>query len=139
MVRSWLVLLTLATLPALAAPQSAQPPGAVTAAPGGGIVIAAPPCADLVAGAAYVPGVDGAGNAVTPADLPDTGGLKIDTPAIEINARLANRFASPATGARLGRAVLGYVTVRDGRAYFNGEPLAPDANDAMIAACRAQK
>ena len=128
-----------ATLPALAAPQSAQPTGAVTAAPDGGVVIAAPPCAELVAGAAYVPGLDAAGNPVAPADLPDAGKPKIDTPAIEINARLAGRFGSPATGARLGRAILGFVTVRDGRAYFNGEPLAPDASDAMIAACRAQK
>ena len=139
MMRSLLVLFLLTTLSALAAPQSAQPTGVVTAAPDGGVVIAAPPCAELAAGATYVPGIDAAGRAVAPADLPDPSKIKIDTPAIEIDAHLAGRFGSPAAGARLGRAILGYVTVRDGRAYFNGEPLAPDASGAMIAACRAQK
>ena len=137
--RSLLVLFLLITLPALAAPQAAQPPGAVTATSDGAVAIATPPCAELVAGATYVPGIDAAGNAVAPADLPDPSKVKIATPAIEIDARLAGRFGSPAAGARVGRAILGYVTVRDGRAYFNGEPLAPDANDAVIAACRAQK
>jgi len=136
--RSLLVLFLLITLPALAAPQAAQPPGAVTATSDGAVAIATPPCAELVA-ATYVPGIDAAGNAVAPADLPDPSKVKIATPAIEIDARLAGRFGSPAAGARVGRAILGYVTVRDGRAYFNGEPLAPDANDAVIAACRAQK
>jgi len=139
MTRLAAAILLLSTLGALAAPQSAQPSGAVTAAPDGGVVIAAPPCAELVPGADYVPGVDASGNAVAPADLPTASKVKIDTPSIEINARLAGSFGSPATGARLGRATIGYVTVRDGHAYFNGEPLAADANDAMIAACRARK
>ena len=131
--------LLLATLPALAAPQSAQPTGAVTAKPDGGVVVAAPPCAELVPGADYVPGVDAEGNAVAPADLASASKVKIDMPSIEINARLARSFGSSATGAQLGRATIGYVTVRDGHAYFNGEPLSADANDAMIAACRARK
>lgn len=139
MMRRSAALLLLSTLPSLAAPQSAQPPGAVTVAPDGNVVIAAPPCGELVSGADYVPGVDASGSPVAPADLPHASAVKIDTPSIEINARLAGSFGSPATGARLGRATIGYVTVRDGRAYFNGAPLAADANDAMIDACRAQK
>ncbi len=47
------------------------------------------------------------------------------------------RFGAGSAGARVGKMVLGTVTVRDGRAYFNGAPLAADANDAVIAACRA--
>ncbi|HUZ75101.1 MAG TPA: hypothetical protein VMU87_19115 [Stellaceae bacterium] len=142
-----LAVLVAAAGPALAAP----PPGAVTIAPGGRVAIAKPPCAALMAGAAYVPGIDSAGNAVAPADLPQapTTVAPADLPhavsaidpgsiAIELDARLAARFGAGVAGARLGKAVLGTITVRDGRAYFNGKPLAADANDAVIAACRGK-
>jgi hypothetical protein len=139
MLRLSIALFLLVTLPALAEPSAVQPKGAVTLATGGGVVIAAPPCSALVQRADYVPGIDGAGHAVVPADLSDTSKIDTETPAIEIDAHLAARFGSPSSGARVGRTILGYVTVRDGRAYFNGEPLAPEANDAMISACKAQK
>jgi hypothetical protein len=115
-------------------------PGAVTIAPGGQVAIAAPPCAALMAGAEYVPGIDSAGRAVAPADLPQApppvGAADV---SIELDARLAARFGAGVAGARLGKAMLGTITVRDGRVLFNGKPLAADANDAVIAACRRAK
>ncbi len=59
---------------------------------------------------------------------------------IEINSRFAGRFGIPAAGgAYNAKAILGYVTIRDGRAFFNGTPLDGDTNAAIIAACRARK
>jgi hypothetical protein len=130
--------LVFATLPAVAATPTAQPKGSVTAAADGRITLAAPDCAASTAG--YVPGVDVEGRAVVPADLPASDAtVKPETAAIELDARLAAQFGVHSSGARVGRTILGYVTVRDRRAYFNGQPLAPEANDAVIAACRAQK
>ena len=46
----------------------------------------------------------------------------------------------PATGGAYGaKAIYGYVTVKDGRAYFNGKPLAPDASAALVEACHVTK
>ena len=130
----------LMSLPAVAGTPAAQPQGVVTETAGGGVAITAPDCAALAAGADYVPGVDAAGHAVAPADLPGAvSAVKPETAAIEIDARLAARFGVRGSGARTGRTVLGYVTVRDGRAYFNGAPLAPDADEALRAACRGRK
>ena len=133
---------------AIAAPQ----PGEVLAVPGG-VAISAAPCQALLTGADYVPGVDAKGNAVAPADLqPEPGVASADLPRgpaavkpddirIELDARLAARFGVPAGGddARLGRTVLGTITVRDGRAYFNGAPLEPDLTASVASACAAHK
>jgi hypothetical protein len=140
MIRFLLAFLATATLPAVADTPVSQPPGAVTPSPGGGVEIAAPDCAALVAGAGYVPGVDVDGHAVAPADLPASApGVKPETAAVEIDARLASQFGAVGSGAKVGRTIIGYVTVRDGRAYFNGAPLAPEADAALRAACAARK
>jgi hypothetical protein len=88
-------------------------------------------------GAAYVPGVDVNGNAVTPADLPRSA----PSPAqenfpIEIGIALKKRFGL-AAGSRFfrGKAIVGLITVGDGRAWFNGAPLADNERDMMAAAC----
>ena len=132
------LVLALAAARAFAAPPTS---GAVTLAPDGKVVIAGPPCPDLIAGANYVPGVDVHGNAVAPADLPAGAppAVTAESPAVRIDARLAGRFGVPQGGAYGAKAILGYVTVRDGRAYFNGAPLAPDASAALAQACRAAK
>lgn len=137
MTRLPIALCVFATLPALAEVPAAQPKGAVTAADGR-IIVAAPDCTAL--GAGFVPGIDGEGHAVAPADLPEAAAaVKPEAASIEIDARLAAHFSGRSSGARVGRTILGYVTVRDGRAYFNGEPLAPEASDAVIAACQGRK
>ena len=56
------------------------------------------------------------------ADLPAAPSTpNVDNFPIEINQHLARRFNLPPGGT--AKAVLGYVTVRDNQAYFNGQPL----------------
>jgi hypothetical protein len=128
--------------PALAASPTA--PGGATLTPDGKLTVAGVPCAALGvnagAGAAYVPGVDVDGNAVAPADLPHAPSpVGANSVTIDIDQHLAGQFGIPAAGgAYYGKAVIGSVTLRDGQAYFNGQPLSPDASDAIVSACRAE-
>ena len=136
--------LVIFSVPAGAANTPAPPPGGVAAAPNGGLVMSSQVCATL-AGAApgvpsadYQPGVDVNGNAVTPADLPSAPSTPtVDNFPIEIDQQLANRFHLP-PGAST-KAVLGYVTVRNNQAYFNGQPLNADQTSALAEACREAK
>src|SRR5436305_13655668 len=62
---------------AAGAPSSAPPPGGASVSSDGRVVVSSKACAEVVAhvpdaGFAYIPGVDVNGNAVAPADLPDT-------------------------------------------------------------------
>ena len=133
--------LAIFSIPALAANTPAPPPGGVAAAPNGGLLMSSQICATL-AGASpgapsadYRPGVDVNGNAVAPADLPSTPSTpNVDNFPIEINQHLARRFNLPPGGT--AKAVLGYVTVRDNQAYFNGQPLNADQTSALAEACR---
>ena len=132
------IIVALAPLPSFG---EVLPQGAVTVAPDGSVEIAAPPCAALVPGAAYVAGVDADGQPVAPADLPSEGPpVAPDTVAIVIGANHARQFGIPPSGGALGgAAIAGYVTVRDGNVYFNGAPLAADASAAVADACRAAR
>ena len=137
-----LLIVALGAGPALAdtsMPDPAPAPAAVSVAPGGRLEVAGAPCSAL-AGAEYVPGVAADGSAVAPADLPqEPSPVKAETTTIELSSSLAGRFGVPqAGGAYAGKAIVGYVTVKDGQAYFNGKPLAPDASAALRSAC-AQK
>jgi hypothetical protein len=148
-------LVLLATAPSLAQKQVIPPPGVAEPAPvppRGGVAVAADGrmvmssgvCMALgglgpaVPGADYVPGVDARGNVVAPADLPgSTPPLTLDNFPIEIGVDLRKRFgASAASHFFRGKAVVGLVTVRDGRAWFNGAPLADNERDMLAAACR---
>jgi hypothetical protein len=129
---------------ALAADAPVLPPGGVAAAPSGGLVMSSQICATLpgaasgVPSAEYRPGVDASGKAVAPADLASTPATpSVDNFPIEINQHLARRFNLPPGGA--AKAVLGYVTVRDNQAYFNGQPLNADQTSALAEACREAK
>lgn len=141
--------LVIFSIPALAADTPAPPPGGVAAAPNGGLVMSSQVCATLAApapnngkaavpSADYKPRVDANGNAVAPADLPSTPPTPtVDNFPIEINQHLARRFNLPPGGT--AKAVLGYVTVRDNQAYFNGQPLNADQTSALAEACREGK
>jgi hypothetical protein len=136
--------LVIFTLPALAANTPAPPPGGVAVAPNGGLVMSSQVCATLagttpgVPSADYQPGVDVDGNAVAPADLPSTPSTpSVDNFPIEIDQHLAHRFNLPPGGN--AKAVLGYVTVRDNQAYFNGQPLNADQTSALAEACKEAK
>jgi hypothetical protein len=145
----------LALLLALAAPSAAaqdvdllkgsavRPPGSppVPAAPGRDIALTPETCAALArlagsgAGAGYQPGVDATGRAVAPADLPGAPRPRIDDFPIEITAPV-NGGQAAGTQPLLR---LGFVTIRNNRAYFNGQPLADPDLDQLVAACRERR
>jgi hypothetical protein len=135
---------TLVPPPDLAEPPPAPPPGGVAVA-GDRLAISPELCGMLsalspaVPGADYVPGLDARGNPVAPADLPSDA-PQIASPPIEIGVALRRRF-HVASGSPLFRkkSVVGVVTIRDGRAWFNGAPLADNERDMMLAACREAK
>jgi len=122
------------------------PPGGIVVETGGRLVMSSLICASLgvdpgVPGAEYREGVDVNGRRVAPADLPDSRpAIALDNFPIEIRKDLAGKFNVPATGGAYGaKAVLGYVTLRDKRAYFNGQPMAEDQRAALAEACVAGK
>jgi len=130
--------------PELAEPPPAPPPGGI-AVSGDRLAISPEVCAKIVSlatsvpGADYVPGVDAGGNPVPPADLPsDAPG--IETPPIAIGPGLLRRFHVTGGSPLLRRkSAVGVVTIRDGRAWFNGAPLGDNERDMMLAACREAK
>lgn len=107
---------------------------------GAGIRISEGDCRELVrhtpaADVAYRPGVDAGGRAVAPADL--GGGVQLVLPQdriIELEIDLDDRLDGPA-GAYSGALPLGLVEVREGRAYYNGQPLTPPDQAALEDAC----
>jgi hypothetical protein len=118
--------------PALAEDGKALPRDGMAVSPDGHAMVSPTVCARLpspMAGPDYVPGVDVHGNKVAPADLPGPGQPEIDALPIILRHGVAGV-------GRRGGLVVGQVTVRDGRAYFNGAPLASDDQAAIAAACR---
>ena len=110
------------------------------------MVMSSQVCATLgidpgVPGAAYQEGVDVNGRRVAPADLPSSPPpIQLDDFPIEIRKDLAGKFNVPAAGGAYGaKAILGYVTIRDNHAYFNGQPLGDDQRAALAEACGATK
>lgn len=87
----------------------------------------------------YRPGVDVHGRSVASADLPSDSGLNLprDIPInIEIPVRTLLGNNSPyLTGD--AKIQLGQVVVQqDGRVLFNGQPVADEGRNQLIAACR---
>jgi len=122
------------------------PPGAIEFGPDGQLVMSSDVCTTLgaplvVPSADYQEGVDVNGKRVAPADLPSsTPPIALDNFPIEINKNLAGKFNVPATGGAYGaKAILGYVTLRDNRAYFNGQPMGDDQRAALLDTCRDAK
>ena len=97
-------------------------------------LVAHRPAADVT----YQPGVDVNGQPVAPADL--DGGTQIVLPEIiyiPITVDLFDRFGIPADPDNFqADAEVGAVTYRDGRAYFNGQPLQDDAQAELAALCQ---
>jgi hypothetical protein len=131
--------------PDFAEPLPPPPPGGLAISPDGRLVISSTLCAELRAAEAaapsadYTPGVDVQGNAVAPADVPGSAPvLGADDFPIEIDPKLRQRFGvTPSSPFFHSRALLGLVTVRDGRALFNGAPIAENERAMMLAACAA--
>lgn len=138
-------LLALITAPVLADTLPTPGLGEIMVSADGKVIISAATCAEVpgaaqpVPGADYQPGVDVNGQEVAPADLPSgAGSLKLDNFPIEINRKLAGSFNVPASGVG-AKAILGLVTIRNGSAYFNGEPMVEDQRAALVASCKAVK
>jgi hypothetical protein len=124
----------------------APPSGGIEVASDGRLVMSSDICTTLageqpVPSVDYQQGVDVNGRPVAPADLPTSAPpIQIDNFPIEIKKDLAGKFNVPATGGSFGaKAILGYVTLRDNRAYFNGQPMGDDQRAALIEACRDAK
>lgn len=87
---------------------------------------------------AYRPGVDVGGNPVTPADIAGNGAV---TPprsfTIDITVDVRKRLGLPADPSLFqGEAKIGTVSYRDGRAWFNGQPLSSGGQEQLAAMCR---
>jgi hypothetical protein len=84
----------------------------------------------------YVPGVDANGDPVAPADIGLSPSLP-DTIEIPLQMDVLRRFHLPA-GSRLlqGKAFLGLVSIKDGKAYLDGAPLDDAETGALAALCR---
>lgn len=90
------------------------------------------------ANVAYKPGMDVRGKPVAPADL--GGGAQLNLPAeiaVIIEVDLAERYGLPVRpGLYDGKAQVGTVTVRDGTALFNGQPMHEFDQHLIAEACR---
>lgn len=89
--------------------------------------------------AAFQPGVDARGGAVAPADLPAVGGFSFDEVSLQLTVDLRKRLGIKLDDTLFTQGTeLGYVTVRGGKAYFNGAPLAPGSDSALASLCRGR-
>ena len=95
---------------------------------------------------AYKPGVDVSGGAVAPADLNASGQLDLGADHeywLPIELPLANVLSIATTDSlnvvRDSKIGVGSVTVKDGRAFFNGEPLGDAQSNAIAAECEKQR
>ncbi|MCH7542851.1 MAG: hypothetical protein IIB65_04360 [Proteobacteria bacterium] len=116
------------------------PAGAAT------VIITKADCAALVRhvaepGVAYESGVDVNGRPVVPADLGDAPEIKLpEEIVIAITVDIDKRFNIPPTpDLYRPEATIGTVIVKkDGRAYFNGQPLTSEESHGLAAACQKQ-
>lgn len=111
------------------------------------VIVSRADCANLIqhgpsADVAYKPGVDVRGKPVVPAD--GGGGVQLAMPeeiTIDIEVDLAARFglppqAPPTKDLYRPTAKIGTVSYKDGKAFFNGQPLTSPEAEALAEACR---
>ena len=132
-----------ATVATAAPPPAPPPPGGATVSPDGRVVVSSKACAEVVAhvpdaGVAYTPGVDVNGNAVAPADLPDSAAPVAENFPIFLTLDLKRKFRIP-DSAKLFKpeAVVGLIAIQGNQVWFNGQPIAPAEASLLAAACRA--
>jgi hypothetical protein len=87
------------------------------------------------AGVAYQEGVDVRGRAVAPADLPSNVAILGDNITIPLQVDVAQRFGISMGAAAGSKATVGVVTVDNGRAYLNGQPLDAARQDELAVLC----
>jgi len=100
-------------------------------------------CTDLVehipgADVTYQPGIDVNGQPVAPADMPGSPQVQVpDEFSIRITVGLGRRLGIPANPNNFqSEADIGVVSYKDGKAYFNGQPLEDPDAAALAEACR---
>lgn len=108
------------------------------------VTITASDCSNLVrhvptSDVAYKPGVDAQGRAVVSADL--DGGIQIKAPtefSIPITIDLQKRLGIPVDpkSFQTQNFAVGTVTWKDGRGYFNGQPLQSAESERLAALCQ---
>ena len=88
--------------------------------------------------AAYQPGVDVYGNPVAPAEL--NGGTRIELPetiTLDIEVDIFERFGIPIDPTQYDPdAEVGEVVYRNGRFYYNGQPLQDETEAELAARCQ---
>jgi hypothetical protein len=110
------------------------------------VVVTAQDCAALAhyvpdASVDYKPGVDVASNKVVPADV--GGGTHVELPKefqIPITVDLQKRLGIPVdpNQYQTDQFRIGTVTYKDGRAYFNGQPLQDEETARLSELCQKQ-
>ncbi|MDA0675744.1 MAG: hypothetical protein O3A88_05210 [Proteobacteria bacterium] len=88
----------------------------------------------------YEPGRDARGRDVAPADLPGAPSFALpETIRIDLGINVAEKYGLGAGSRYTGEGVIGTVTVRNGRAYLNGQPMDAGERNAIAEACRSQR
>ena len=86
---------------------------------------------------AYRPGGGVRGKKFAPADLGGASPIKIpDEISIDIGIDLEEKYGLGAGGKYTGEGIIGTVTVKKGRVYFNGQPLTASDQAVLAKACR---
>ena len=86
---------------------------------------------------AYKPGADPFGRKFAPADVGGPSPIQMpEAITIDIGIDLAEKYGLGSAGKYTGEAAIGKVTVRGGRAYWNGKPLDLGGQAAIADACK---
>ena len=87
--------------------------------------------------AEYKPGVDARGKKVKEADLPGGSPIKLpETISIDIGFDLDKKYGLGSGGKYTGESVIGKVTVKGDKVYFNDQPLDQRDQAAIAEACQ---
>jgi hypothetical protein len=109
-------------------------------AKGSSVKLSKSECARIVkhqSSAEYKPGTDARGKKVKGADLPGGSPIKLpETITIDIGFDLDKKYGLGSGGKYTGESVIGKVTVRGDRVYWDGKPLDAGDQAAIAEACR---
>ena len=87
--------------------------------------------------AEYKPGTDARGKKVREADLPGGSPIKLpETISIDIGFDLDKKYGLGSGGKYTGESVIGKVTVKGDKVFFNGQPLDQRDQAAIAEACQ---
>jgi hypothetical protein len=87
--------------------------------------------------AEYKPGTDARGKKVKEADLPGGSPIKLpETITIDIGFDLDKKYGLGSGGKYTGESVVGKVTVKGDKVYWDGKPLDSTDQSAIAEACR---